>query len=407
MYWNQRDNTPSSSSSSSSCSTPPTPSLDLPRSPLSKMLSATTMESQTTDEVLQSVLRVRKTWKTSRGGETVWPTDLEAALLEGSWFNVISVDIGLTIPEKLASSVASRVAIASSQTTFSTRPEHAVPPNRSEVAFNSYESLVEIHIRMNNLIIAHLAVLDLLSPFRKPAYHASSCCTDSTLSSPISTAEELFPDASSSRHTIMYIDILAAGSPDRIPSVPSPSPWSDDGDVVHASAHPRPLKSINATISFTASTPIIANSPFHWSSCWTNLTTGPASYTALNWCRNIGKLYWIAQAHPTRFTIFQEVYKTENSALLFSATYKFSYRHSMHHPSSHPGAYDARVWVPTKGMPTNPRSVSAPSARYSMSDNSPWDHPSLDPQENFYLQKYSNQNIDSSFLHFPTELPPW
>ncbi|KAJ7084693.1 hypothetical protein C8R44DRAFT_687996, partial [Mycena epipterygia] len=34
-------------------------------------------------EVLQSVLNVRKGWKTFRGGETIWSLELEAALIEG------------------------------------------------------------------------------------------------------------------------------------------------------------------------------------------------------------------------------------------------------------------------------------------------------------------------------------
>ncbi|KAF7345424.1 TEA domain-containing protein [Mycena venus] len=55
-----------------------------PASPLNKNSWPTpTLQSQATKDVLQSVFRVRKTWKTIRGGETVWPLDLEAALLEG------------------------------------------------------------------------------------------------------------------------------------------------------------------------------------------------------------------------------------------------------------------------------------------------------------------------------------
>jgi hypothetical protein len=40
----------------------------------------------TSRSVLQPVLKVRKTWKTLRDEECVWPVDLEAALLEGRLF---------------------------------------------------------------------------------------------------------------------------------------------------------------------------------------------------------------------------------------------------------------------------------------------------------------------------------
>ena len=40
------------------------------------------LQSQTTKDVLQSILKVRKGRKTPRGGQTVWPLELEAALIE-------------------------------------------------------------------------------------------------------------------------------------------------------------------------------------------------------------------------------------------------------------------------------------------------------------------------------------
>jgi transcriptional enhancer factor len=82
MYCNERDNTSSTSGSSADYSTPSIPSTNLSPSPINKN-SWRTLQSETTTEVLKSVLRARKTWKTLRGGETVWPLDLEVALLEG------------------------------------------------------------------------------------------------------------------------------------------------------------------------------------------------------------------------------------------------------------------------------------------------------------------------------------
>ena len=36
-----------------------------------------------TQDVFQTIVKGRKSWKTLRGGEVVWPPELEAALLEG------------------------------------------------------------------------------------------------------------------------------------------------------------------------------------------------------------------------------------------------------------------------------------------------------------------------------------
>jgi hypothetical protein len=41
------------------------------------------MQSSITKEMLQSVLRARKSRKISSSGDAVWPLELEAALLEG------------------------------------------------------------------------------------------------------------------------------------------------------------------------------------------------------------------------------------------------------------------------------------------------------------------------------------
>lgn len=77
----------------------------------------------------------------------------------------------------------------------------------------------------------------------------------------------------------------------------------------------------------------------------------PVSSTAPRWSPNTGGSYQRAlvrvtkielgrfdskAADPTRFTIYQEVVKNNNSTMVFSATYKFSYptRHSSSFPHS-------------------------------------------------------------------------
>lgn len=43
-----------------------------------------TFLNRRTDDVFQSIIKGRKSWKTARGGEIVWPPELESALIEGA-----------------------------------------------------------------------------------------------------------------------------------------------------------------------------------------------------------------------------------------------------------------------------------------------------------------------------------
>ncbi|KAJ6496109.1 hypothetical protein C8R45DRAFT_985050 [Mycena sanguinolenta] len=403
MSWNQRDSSPSISSSSASCSTPSTPASDLPGSPSNKNSWPTPlMQSQTTNEVLQSVLRVRKTWKTSRGGETVWPLDLEAALLEG----------------------LQRYQPDDSR---ETRMLGRFPRRNRFISDYIFDktgkrrSPKQVGSRLQQLreSCGGTQLLDLLSPFRKPVYPASSASTDSALNSPISSSGDgFFPSASSSRHTVIYIDILPEGSPDSVRTGTSPSSWSDDGEVIHASDHPRRLKSINPTISFTAPSPIVAHSRFtvysedlilHAETVPLGLVMDhPHQWPGFLYCAQLVPKYWkviVDSPDPTRFTIFQEVLGTESSAILFSATYKFGYTNSATFSSSHSGPYGPRIDVATKGIPSYVVPNSLPGARYPLYAS--WSPAPLEPQENSHIQRYAHQNTDSRFHYFPAELESW
>ncbi|KAJ6453762.1 hypothetical protein C8R45DRAFT_882343 [Mycena sanguinolenta] len=394
MYWNQRDSTPSTSGSSSTCSTPLTLYSDLPRSSSrDNAWPSSTVQTQTANEVLQSVLKIRKTWKCSRGGETIWPLDLEAALLEG----------------------LQRYQPDDSR---ETRMLGRFPRRNRFISDHIFDktgirrSPKQVGSRLQQLreSCGNTKLLDLLSPFRKPTYRAPSQC-DSTLSSPISSVG-FFPNTSSPPHTIIYIDILPEGSPDKIRAGTSPSMWSDDGDVIHASDHPRRLKSINPTASFTSSSPIIANSRFtvysedlilHAETVPLGLVLDqPHQRSRFLYSAQLVPKYWkviVDSPDPTRFTIFQEVYNTETTAVLFSATYKFSYKHAS---SSHSGSRDVRRDVPTKATPE-----SLHGTQHPMYSSSAWNSPSLHSREISHLPRYPNQNGDTSFLYFPPELPTW
>lgn len=55
------------------------PSSSLTESPADTPTSV----NRRTDDVFQSIIKGRKSWKTARGGEIVWPPELESALIEG------------------------------------------------------------------------------------------------------------------------------------------------------------------------------------------------------------------------------------------------------------------------------------------------------------------------------------
>ena len=48
------------------------------------VVPTTSFQNQYTQDVFKSIVKGRKSWKTLRGGEVVWPPELEAALIEGA-----------------------------------------------------------------------------------------------------------------------------------------------------------------------------------------------------------------------------------------------------------------------------------------------------------------------------------
>ena len=86
----------SSSSTNSSPLSSPTMSPSTPsfRSPL---------QNPRTEDVFQSIVKGRKSWKTLRGGEVVWPPELEAALIEGA--RVYSYPLSTILISNLCTSI--------------------------------------------------------------------------------------------------------------------------------------------------------------------------------------------------------------------------------------------------------------------------------------------------------------
>jgi hypothetical protein len=109
-------------------------------------------------------------------------------------------------------------------------------------------------------------VRQLICPWPKPPpCSASSVTTNRALSSVVPPLEGgLLPNSLAPPNTVIYIDILPEGLPENTRCGITSSPWPDvgDGAIIHASDHPRCLRAISPTVSFTAPSPLIAHSRF-------------------------------------------------------------------------------------------------------------------------------------------------
>ncbi|KAK7017161.1 TEA domain-containing protein [Favolaschia claudopus] len=311
---------------SSSSSLPPTPGPDHLYTPITGDGWPSLHHSQSTNDVLQSVLKVRKSWKTLRGGETVWPPELEAALIEG-------------------------LENYQPDDSRETRMLGRFPRRNRFISDYIFEktgrkrSAKQVGSRLQQLreSCGGKKLLHLLSPFRQPAYSDSSASSDGSCTSPVSpvTPGQSFASAGPpcTPHTV-YIDILPkaqAVSPNGEEDAPNPM-WLEGRDGIHVSGRPRCLDAINPTVTFMSQSSVIAESRFTVYSADDRIvheettSLSPVPDVAVEGCLYSTSLvpqYWkvISDSQdPTQFTIYQEVVKTDNSTIVFSSTYKFSYR---------------------------------------------------------------------------------
>ncbi|KAF7375756.1 TEA domain-containing protein [Mycena sanguinolenta] len=407
MYWNN-DPECAEETASTGSSTPPTPSADRLYAPLSGN-GWPTMQSQTTKDVLQSVLKVRKSWKTLRGGETVWPLDLEAALLEGENFLL-----------RCGTRLTPAIGLENYQPDDSreTRMLGRFPRRNRFISDYIFQktgkrrSAKQVGSRLQQLreSCGGKKLLHLLSPFRQPPYAGSSASSDSSCNSPVSPlgAGQAFPNTSA-RHTVVHIDILPEEGPDAIDQ--TNRMWLEAEDNVHVSDRPpRRLSSINPTVTFTSPNPVAAESRFtvysedrvvHAET--TTLTpVHSAPVPGFLYSTTLVPEYWKAiseSSDPTRFTIYQEVSKRDDSTLIFSATYKFAY----------PAGNSSSSSLDTLNSPDT-RAAVAPTAssqqfhgdRYPLYIAPEWS-PTLPSREHSPAQVYRSPSSDSSTC-FPSEL---
>ncbi|KAJ7882379.1 hypothetical protein B0H14DRAFT_2703649 [Mycena olivaceomarginata] len=360
-----------------------------------------TPQSQITSDTLQAVLRGRKTWK-SRGGEPIWPLDLEAALLE-ALEKYRPEDCRETL---ILGRFPGRNRFISDyicDKTGKRRSPKQVGSRRTVAKIRGVRSLLS----SPRVILPHLPVRRLIFPFPKPPpCSVSSVATNSATASIVPPPEEWFhPDTLSPRNTIIYIDILQEGQHERSVCGFTSPPWPDveDGTVIHASNRPRRLKSISPTVSFAAPSPLIAHSRFtvrtgdmvlHTETAPLVLVVDQALQPPVFlYSTQLVPKYWnviVDSPDTTRFTIFQDVVQTENSCLLFSATYKFSY------PRRCGLAADDMTYTPCN------QAVSQVDTQCSVYVAPPRTTPLLHSQKTTTMQKCDAAS--SSFLSFPADL---
>ncbi|KAF8161516.1 hypothetical protein B0H34DRAFT_383046 [Crassisporium funariophilum] len=334
-----------------------------------------------TQDVFQSIVKGRKSWKTLRGGEVVWPPELEAALIEGlenyqpddsretrllGRFPMRNRFISDWIFEKThkrrtAKQVGSRLQQLR-DTCGGKRLLNLLSPHRRPCRTPSLSP--EFHHKDGHLAYGP-----------PPLRYESESCSESSASSPTTPteahatlqnllyrgveprAEEMLPD------TIVYIDLLREDAPisGRIDDLLKTSwtsstqtaeerSWVERGyKVVRASQHPRHIRDIDPTITLIARSPTMARSHFtvysgnnvifSESTPLEPLDPGvaPSVEGALLYKTTLAPGFWeriFQSSDASQYAIMQRVVQearssTSSSPTIFSALYKFNYMTSM------------------------------------------------------------------------------
>ncbi|KAF9461828.1 hypothetical protein BDZ94DRAFT_789344 [Collybia nuda] len=309
------------------------------------------LQNSRTQDVFQSIVKGRKSWKTLRGGEIVWPPELEAALLEG----LESYQPDDSRETRLLGRFPMR--------------------NRfiSDYIFNKTgkrRTAKQVGSRLQQLrdTCGGKRLMNLLSPRRPfgPAssrsyytHHTSRSDSDSASdsSSPPTTPKDSSFQAYNplDSRTVIYIDILPDNSCSQgfpFDHASSFDDWSRS-NVVRPSQLPRPIRSIDPTVTFLSQSPMSAQSSFTvqsagmvvFSETTPLVSAGSApDSNALLYSTTLVPGFWdkiCASPNPTQYSITQEVIQDgpESPSFTFSAVYKFNYpsgnpHHQIHSPSS-------------------------------------------------------------------------
>ncbi|KAF6761113.1 hypothetical protein DFP72DRAFT_1002917 [Ephemerocybe angulata] len=249
-------------------------------SPTGGNYSFTQLENPRTRDAVQSIVKGRKSWKTLRGGEIVWPPELEAALIEGLE-NYLPDDSRET---RLLGRFPLRNRFISDWIFEKTGKRRTAK---------------QVGGRLQQLrdTFGGRKVLDLLSPKRPAARQALSLSTpeipnssdgnptsrpldthspDDSFSKTFPTTTEdihlreilyrgVAPSAEPMPNSVVYIDLLPTPPSSRIVNWPTSSSWEEEHmwigrgiEVVRLSHQPRYISDIKPTVTFTSPSPISA-----------------------------------------------------------------------------------------------------------------------------------------------------
>ncbi|PPQ73543.1 hypothetical protein CVT24_007453 [Panaeolus cyanescens] len=375
----------SSPAPSSASSAPSSPS-STRRGSASHAFKCPALPNSRTQDVFQSIVKGRKSWKTLRGGEVVWPPELEAALIEGlenyqpddsretrllGRFPMRNRFISDWIYEKTgkrrtAKQVGSRLQQLR-DTCGGKRLLNLLSPNRRPCRTSSLSPEFQHRDNSSNY-----------GP--PPLRYESESCSDSSGSTPATPTEAhatlqsllyrgVEPRVEETPETIVCIDLL----PEELPNGQSPlkpsgeqaaeeQQWLERGyKVVHAAQQPRYLRDIDPTITLLSHSPTTAQSHFTVYtddgivfSETTDLEIVESSSAhepmdgGLLYRTSLVPGYWgtIGQsADASQYVIIQRVIQedpsTGTSSTVFAAMYRFNYTTSSQPEDSDQSVYQA------------------------------------------------------------------
>ncbi|KAJ7443794.1 hypothetical protein FB451DRAFT_1568532 [Mycena latifolia] len=283
--------------------------------------SAPPLQRPATTNVLDSVLGSRKSWKTLHTGENVWPQHLEAALLEGLE-NHVPDD---SMETRLLGRYRGRNQFI------------------SEYIFNKtgeYRSNRQVGSRLQQLrhCSSDPMLRRLLIPLRKLRSHSHEDLSVLPATNSVE-GEDPLPFAEVPPIIPISIPILPQNS--KAPHVAvdfRAQPPFNSRDFLQISDHPRDLQSIMPTVTFLSPYPVVAQSCFAVSVAdqivhtetvpLVILMDHPAHGTGFLHSTSLIPSYWntiLDSPDPSKFTIFQEIVKPDDSTIVFSARYQFVY----------------------------------------------------------------------------------
>lgn len=321
-------------------------------------------------EVFQTIYNGRKSWKTLRGGEMVWPAELEAALIEG----LEQYQPDDSRETRLLGRFPMRNRFISEyifRKTGRRRTAKQVGSRLQQLRETcTGKRLMDLLSPCRRLVSSSLIRSQYGSHHGLPSLNCDSASSSGSASVPITPTDEVasfgFPSSekqngtaagSAGRQHTYCIDILPDHATHRHGSAPASASASASAITDNArriSDDPRPIRAIDPTLTFLSRSPIEANSNFTVVadgivvfSEMTNLTlrdtppieAAPGTDGALLYTTPLAPGYWKTisdSSDPTKYTICQDIVETtttHSSRTLYSAIYKFSYPAAGHSAS--------------------------------------------------------------------------